>query len=190
MALQFEANQVGSFLNGTSDFIDDYRNIQTYFDQGIDPSGAAGWYPSSKNTRAYSSVPPVPSVGTGGFTSQGFTFTNYKEAKSDSQRLPYVRSFGGSFTWEETWAGVSNGKIPVGSSVLFTSDTSRIAGKTSYRWRITEGKDLLVETLDPMLMWNFTYPGVFGVELSISDTNGNTTTRKKETFIEVTDYEN
>jgi hypothetical protein len=186
--LGYGNGKIGSFLNGIEEFTINYRNIQVYKNEGVDPNnGYPGWYPGKTGPRAYSSIPPIPSSGTGGFTAQGFTFTNYKEAKADSERLPYERSIGGALTWEETWAGKTNGKIPIGTSVIFTSNTSKIAGKTKYLWRIKENGETLVETLDSQVMWNFTYPGVFGVELTISDTNGNTRSKKKETFIEVSE---
>ena len=170
--LGFGPNKVGSFLNGLNDFVINYRNIQVYLNEGISPFGYRGWYPALNLPVQYSYI-----------LSQ--YFSNSATAEADSQRLPYERSIGGAFTWEETWAGDSNGRFPIGSSILLTSDTSKIAGKSKYLWRIKENDNILVETIDPEIMWTFTYPGVFGVELTIEDSNGNTTVKEKQTFIEV-----
>jgi hypothetical protein len=170
--LGFGPNKVGSFLNGLNDFVINYRNIQVYLNEGISPFGYRGWYPAVNLPLEYSYI-----------ISQ--YFSNSATAEADSQRLPYERSIGGAFTWEETWAGSSNGRFPIGSSILLTSDTSEIAGKTKYLWRIKENDNILVETIDPAIMWTFTYPGIFGVELTIEDSNGNTTVKEKQTFIEV-----
>ena len=174
--LGFGANKVGSFLNGINEFIINYRNIQTYISEGLSPLGYRGWYPAEN-------LPPEY----GYITSS--VFSNSDSAEPDSQRLPYERSIGGSLTWEETWCGSSNGKFPLGTSIILTSDTSKIAGKTQYLWRIKEEDKILVETIDPEIMWTFTYPGVFGVELTILDTNGNTAIKERKTFIEVYEAE-
>lgn len=168
----FGENKVGSFLNGLNDFILNYRNIQVYINEGLSPFGYKGWYPATDLPSQYSfTASPV--------------FANVNNAAADSQRLPYERSIGGPLTWEETWAGNTNGKFPVGTSILLTSDTSKIAGKTKYLWRILENDNILVETIDSQIMWTFTYPGIFAIELSIEDTNGNVSITKKNTFIEI-----
>lgn len=172
--LGFGENKVGSFLNGLDDFVINYRNVQTYLSEGISPFGYKGWYPAFNLPVQYSYI-------------NSPYFTNSAQAEADSQRLPYERSIGGALTWEETWAGNTNGRFPTGSSVILTSDTSKVAGKTGYLWRIKEGDEVLVETIDPMIMWTFTYPGTFSIELTIEDSNGNATVRKKDTFIEVND---
>lgn len=172
--LGFGENKVGSFLNGLDDFVINYRNVQTYLSEGISPFGYKGWYPAFDLPSQYS------------FINSPY-FTNSLQAQAESQRLPYERSIGGALTWEETWAGETNGRFPTGSSVILTSDTSKIAGKTKYLWRIKEGEEILVETIDPMIMWTFTYPGTFSIELTIEDSNGNAAVRKKDTFIEVND---
>jgi hypothetical protein len=168
----FGENKIGSFLNGLNDFVINYRNIQVYLNEGISPFGYKGWYPAFNLPVQYSYI--VSSV-----------FSNSNQAQADSERLPYERSIGGALTWEETWAGDTNGKFPVGTPIILTSDSSKIAGKSKYLWRIKEQDEILVETIDPQIMWTFTYPGTFSVELTIEDSNGNTTARTKETFIEV-----
>ena len=170
----FGENKVGSFLNGLDDFVNNYRNIQVYLNEGISPFGYQGWYPAFDLPLPYSFIASP-------------AFSNSAQAEADSQRLPYERSIGGALTWEETWASDTNGRFPTGSSVILTSDTSKIAGKTKYLWRIKESDRILVETIDPMIMWTFTYPGTFSIELMIEDSNGNAIVRKKDTFIEVND---
>jgi hypothetical protein len=183
--LGFGPNKVGSFLNGLNDFVINYRNIQVYLEEGLSPFGYRGWYPAQELPLQYSYIGSSSFVNPVGGTGPIYTFDNRLEAPGESERLPYERSIGGALTWEETWAGDTNGRFPIGSSVILTSDTSKIAGKSKYLWRIKEGDDILVETTDSKIMWTFTYPGVFGVELTIEDTNGNTTVRQKDTFIEV-----
>jgi hypothetical protein len=168
----FGENKIGSFLNGLNDFVINYRNIQVYLNEGISPFGYKGWYPAFNLPVQYSYI-------------SSSVFSNSNQAQADSERLPYERSIGGALTWEETWAGDTNGKFPVGTPIILTSDSSKIAGKSKYLWRIKEQDEILVETVDPQIMWTFTYPGTFSVELTIEDSNGNTTARTKETFIEV-----
>jgi hypothetical protein len=168
----FGENKVGAFLKGLYQFSQNYRNIQTYITEGIDPFGNKGWYPADNLPYQYS------------YTNSPYMI-NANEAKAQAERLPYERSIGGALTWEETWVGQDNGRVPVGSSVIFTSDTSKIAGKTKYRWTIREGETILAETIDPMIMWNFNVPGKYDVELTIEDTNGNVKTTSKKSYIEI-----
>lgn len=183
--LGFGPNKVGSFLNGLDDFVIKYRNIQVYLSEGLSPFGYRGWYPAQELPLQYSYIGSSSFVNPVGGTGPIYTFDNRLDAPGESERLPYERSIGGALTWEETWAGDTNGKFPIGSSVILTSDTSKVAGKTKYLWRIKEGDDILVETTDPAIMWTFTYPGTFGIELSIEDSNGNKTVRQKDTFIDI-----
>jgi hypothetical protein len=170
--LGFGLNKVGSFLNGINEFVINYRNIQTYLSEGISPIGYKGWYPATNLPYVYSFLATS-------------AFSNNAEAEGQSERLPYERSIGGALTWEETWVDSRNGKFPVGSSVILTSDTSKIPGKSAFLWKIKENEETLVETTDSAIMWTFTYPGTFGVELTIQDSNGNTNTLSRNTFIEV-----
>ena len=94
-------------------------------------------------------------------------YKNYLEAKAQSERLPYERSIGGAYTWEETRIGKYTTKIPSGSSVMLSAEASDIAGKTNYFWRIKEGDTILAETTDRRILWTYDYPGNFDVELTL-----------------------
>jgi hypothetical protein len=112
-------------------------------------------------------------------------FSNYLEAKSQSERLPYVRGIGGSYTWDETRIGKYGTKIPSGSSVMLSAEASDIVGKTGYLWRLKDGDTILAETIDSRLLWTFDYTGAFDVELTVIDSNGNQKTGTKKSFLNV-----
>ena len=168
----FGENKVGSFQYGLQEFLTKYRYAQSYLDLGTSPFGEPGWYPASNL--------PLPYTYT-----NNPTFDNYLNARAQSERLPYERSIGGAYTWEETRIGKYTTKIPVGSSVLLSAESSDIAGKTKYFWRIKEGNTILAETTDNRISWTYDYTGNFDVELTITDTNGNKSTKTKKSFLNI-----
>ena len=165
-------NKVGSFQHGLQEFLTKYRYAQVYLNEGTSPFGEPGWYPANDLPPAYS------------YTNNP-NFSNYLEAKAQSERLPYERSIGGAYTWEETRIGKYTTKIPSGSSVMLSAEASDIAGKTNYFWRIKEGDTILAETTDSRILWTYDYPGNFDVELTITDTNGNKSTKTKKSFLNI-----
>lgn len=170
----FGDNRVGSFEYGLQDFLKKYRHAQVYLYEGTSPFGNPGWYPSDNLSYNYSYInSPV--------------FSNNLEGIAKSERLPYERAIGGVYTWEETRVGKYNGKLPAGTSVLFSSDASNIAGKTQYHWKLKDGNKILVEVIDSQFLWTFEYPGNFDVELTIFDTNGNRKTQIKKSFLTIYD---
>jgi hypothetical protein len=170
----FSDNEVGAFENGIQEFLTRYRFAQAYVNLGsINGDGVTGgWYPADKLPREYT------------YTNSNL-FNNYLDAKAQSQRLPYERAIGGSYVWEETRIGKYSGKIPVGSAVLFTADASNIAGKTTCRWKLIDNREniVLVESIGNRLLWTFDYTGSFDVELTITDSNGNTKKESKNSFV-------
>jgi hypothetical protein len=168
----FGNNKVGSFEYGLQDFLTEYRYAQTYINLGTAPWGVPGWYPADNLPYKYSySNDPI--------------FSNYLEAKSQSERLPYARAIGGSYTWEETRIGKYVTKIPSGSSVMLSAEASDMVGKTGYLWKLKDGDTTLTETIDSRMLWTFDYTGAFDVELTITDTNGNQKTQSKKSFLNV-----
>jgi hypothetical protein len=168
----FGTNRVGSFEYGLQDFLSKYRYAQTYIGLGTSPWGVNGWYPADTLPYAYSYTnDPV--------------FSNYLNAKSQSERLPYVRAISGSYTWDETRIGKYGTKIPSGSSVMLSAEASDMVGKTGYRWKLKDGNTILAETVDSRMLWTFDYTGAFDVELTITDTNGNQKTETKKSFLNV-----
>lgn len=165
-------NKVGAFQYGLQEFLTKYRYAQVYLNEGTSPFGEPGWYPANDLPPAYT------------YTNNP-NFGNYLEAKAQSERLPYERSIGGAYTWEETRIGKYTTKIPAGSAVLLSADSSDMAGKTSYFWRIKEGDTILAETTDSRIIWTYDYPGNFDVELTITDTNGNKSTKTKKSFLNI-----
>jgi hypothetical protein len=168
----FGKDKVGAFEYGINDFLANYRYAQTYISEGISPTGEKGWYPAVDLPPAYSySNDPV--------------FSNYLEAKYQAERLPYEKSIGGAYTWEETRIGKYGTKLPAGSSVMISAEASDIAGKTSFLWKLKDGDTVLAETLDSRLLWTFDYTGIFDVELTIGDSNGNRKTMTKKSFLNI-----
>lgn len=102
----------------------------------------------------------------------------------DSMRLQYEDSMNAAFTWEDTTISIRERKIPAGSSVLFTSDPSTIAGKTKFSWGLYRDGIKVVSLTDPSFLWTFLEPGLYDVELQITDTNGNVQRRYCEHFVE------
>jgi hypothetical protein len=168
----FGDNKVGSFELGIQEFLTKYRYAQMYINLGTSPWGVPGWYPANTLPYAYSYTnDPV--------------FSNYLEAKTQSERLPYARAISGSYTWDETRIGKYGVKIPAGSSVMLSAEASDIAGKTNYFWKLKEGDTMLAEIIDSRMLWTFDYAGAFDVELTITDTNGNQKTETKKSFLNV-----
>lgn len=102
-----------------------------------------------------------------------------------SMRLLYEQSFNGAFTWEDSTVSVREKKIPAGSSVLFSSDASDIAGKTGFLWNLYHEGTKLVSITDASFLWTFLEPGDYDLELEITDTNGNKQKKYSKTFVEV-----
>ena len=165
-------NKVGSFQYGLQEFLTKYRYAQVYLNEGTSPLGEPGWYPANDLPPAYT------------YTNNP-NFSNYLEAKVQSERLPYERSIGGAYTWEETRIGKYTAKIPSGSSVMLSADASDMVGKTDFFWRIKEGDTILAETTNSRILWTYDYPGNFDVELTITDTNGNKSTKTKTSFLNI-----
>jgi hypothetical protein len=168
-------NKVGAFEYGLDKFLEKYRYAQVYTKLGTSPFGEPGWYPADELPYAYS-------------YSNSTAFSNYLDAKAQSERLPYENSMNGSYTWEETQMGKYNAKLPAGSAVLLSAEASDIAGKSGFLWKIKDGDVILAETIDSRILWTFDYIGNFDVELIITDTNGNKKTKNKKSFINI--YEN
>jgi len=163
---------VGGNQGGRDRLILRYANLQTYFYEGQNPSGEAGWYPSLNLNTFYDSV----------------------DNRWQSFRLPYERSITSSWSYEETKIGNRETRVPTGSSVLFVPDNCTIAGKTRFLWTISEQlseteRINLVETIDPEIMWLFSHSGDYNISLEIIDTNGNVGYREKKHFINVYDEE-
>jgi hypothetical protein len=168
----FGENKVGSFEHGLQEFLTKYRYAQVYLGLGTSPIGEPGWYPANELPYKYSYTnDPV--------------FSNYLEAKSQSQRLPYARSIGGAYTWEETRIGKQGAKIPSGSSVMLSAEASNIVGKSGYLWKLKEGEKIIAETIDSRILWTFDYTGNFDIELTITDANGNQRTGTKKSFLNI-----
>jgi hypothetical protein len=103
----------------------------------------------------------------------------------DSMRLLYERSFNSAFTWEDSTIAVRERKIPVGASVLFSSDASDIAGKTKFLWSLYQGSTKLVSIADADFLWTFLETGLYDLELEITDTNGNKQKKYNKNFVEI-----
>ena len=168
----FGENKVGAFEHGLQEFLTKYRYAQCYIDLGTAPFGDPGWYPAN-------SLPPAYS-----YTNNPY-FSNYLDAKAQSERLSFERSIGGAYTWEETRISKYGAKVPSGSVVMLSAEASDIVGKTKYFWRIKDGDTILAETLNNRIMWTFDYTGTFDVELTITDTNGNSKTETKKSFLNI-----
>lgn len=177
---QYGNGNVGGFEGGINEFLLNERALQIYFYEGLNPAGGTkGWYPASDLPPAYSFLTndPLP---------QPPAFSNTSEAEVLSNKLPYESAIGGAWRWEETYIGTLPSKVPSGTSVLLSSDASKIAGKTSFLWRITDtDNNILVEVIDPILLWRFDRGGKFTVELEVGDSNGNKNSYKKKDFFEI-----
>lgn len=175
----YGTNLVGGFANGLSEYLLNNRFYQIYQYEGVNPLGfAGGWYPATDLPPQYSYIinDPLP---------QPPCIINELDAEVQSNRLPYESAIGGTWRWEDTYIGTQPTKIPSGSVVLLTADASSIAGKTQFYWRIFEDDRILVEIVDPSILWTFPHPGKFSVELEIKDSNGNRKVLNRKDFIEI-----
>jgi hypothetical protein len=105
--------------------------------------------------------------------------------QSDSMRLLYEQSMSSAFTWEDTTISLKEKKIPAGTSVVFTSDPSDIAGKTSFKWNLYHEGVKVTSLINPNFLWTFMETGLYDIELEITDTNGNKQTKYNPNFVEV-----
>jgi hypothetical protein len=171
---------IGGFQGGISEFLLNERSLQVYFYEGVNPSGGTiGWYPAANLNPVYgfSVNDPLP---------QPPAIDNELNAEAQSNRLPYESAIGGSWRWEETYIGILPTKMPSGTSILFSSDASNIAGKTRFLWRLKDNTDrTLVEITNSTFMWTFNREDKYSVELEITDTNGNKKFYSKKEFLDV-----
>ena len=100
-------------------------------------------------------------------------------------RLLYEQSMSSAFTWEDTTISLKEKKIPAGTSVVFTSDPSDIAGKTSFKWNLYYEGSKVTSLINPNFLWTFMETGNYDIELEITDTNGNKQTKYNPNFVEV-----
>jgi hypothetical protein len=136
--------------------------IRAYNEWGIDPAGDIGWYPTDRLPYVYDST----------------------ERREESLRIPYLRAASSAFTWEETFVSPRNVTIPVYTVGFFRADGCKIAGKTNYLWRIIDSKgNILVEVIKPYLIWVFSSEDEYDIQLTITDTNGNTKTRTRKGLV-------
>jgi hypothetical protein len=104
----------------------------------------------------------------------------------DSMRCLYDRAFNAAFTWEDSTITIRERKIPVGASILFSSDASDIAGKTGFLWSLYKNDGTkLVSITNSDFLWTFLETGLYDVELEITDTNGNKQKRFNKNFVEI-----
>ena len=170
---------IGAFEGGLKEFLMTSRYYQIYQYEGVNPlSLPGGWYPAFDLPPQYSFTmnPPLPGLP---------VWNNDLIAEAQSNRLPYESAIGGTWRWEDTYIGINPLSLPSGSTVYFSSDASKIAGKTGFYWKLSDGQKTLVELTDPDIMWSFDRPGKFTIELTITDTNGNKKTYKRKDFLTI-----
>jgi hypothetical protein len=173
---------VGAFEGGLKEFLMTSRYYQIYQYEGLNPLALpGGWYPAADLPPQYSftmnPTPPALPV-----------WDNDLIAEAQSNRLPYESAIGGTWRWEDTYIGIEPVKLPSGSTVYFSSDASRIAGKSGFYWKLSDDTKTLVELTDPAIMWTFDRPGKFTIELEITDSNGNKKNYTRKDFLTI--YEN
>jgi hypothetical protein len=119
-------------------------------------------------------------------TNQTVTNSIWSSTKQwDSMRLQYEASMNSAYTWEDTTISYSEKRIPAGSSVLFSSDASNIAGKTKFLWNLYHDGTKVCSIEDPNFLWTFLETGLYDLELQIVDTNGNVQRRYNQDYLEV-----
>lgn len=170
---------VGGFEGGLKEYLLNARVWQVYEYEGDNPAALpGGWYPATDLPPAYQYAvnDPLPTPP---------AFSNVSDAEVQSNRLPYESGVGGSWRWEETYMGTRATEIPSGTSVLFSSDASAIAGKTRFYWRLYDGENLIVELIDPTFMWTFLEQGDYTLSLEIRDSNDNSQSLERKKFVKV-----
>jgi hypothetical protein len=170
---------VGAFEGGLKEFLMTSRYYQIYQYEGLNPLALpGGWYPAFDLPPQYSYLmnPAPPAIP---------TWDNDLVAETQSNRLPYESAIGGAWRWEDTHIGIEPVKLPSGSTVYFSPDASRIAGKTNFYWKLSDENQILVELTNPAIMWTFDRPGKFTLELEITDTNGNKKNYTRKDFLTI-----
>jgi hypothetical protein len=79
-------------------------------------------------------------------------------------------------------------ELPLLTSVNFTYDPSKIAGKTNFTWLLQNDDDVLFDDIyynNPYFSYMFTLKGSYSLSLTIEDSNGNKKTIKKQEIIKI-----
>lgn len=70
--------------------------------------------------------------------------------------------------------------------IFFSFDNSKIAGKTKARWKIyKEDGTMIMDVINPVLVYKFNEVGNYSVEVEIEDSNGNKNSIKKNKIIHI-----
>jgi len=153
----------------------------TYFYQGTDINGDNGWYPRTQLTGS-SGSPGSP----GALSIKLPRMYSYIDKINEGCRIEFLNAISSSFSWDDTSISKNNINIPKMTTVFFNDEGCKIIAKSSKNWKIydKDGK-LLIETHKDFLIWKFTTSGIFDIELSIYDKNGNKGNVYKKGLIKV-----
>ena len=104
----------------------------------------------------------------------------------ESMRALYTQALDGTFNWQDTIVKRWKSKVTPGTTMFFNSYPSKIVGIVSHNWKVfNQNLELLFETANDVLIWTFCDPGVYTIELKITDISGNSYLVRRNGFVEV-----
>ena len=145
-----------------------------------------------------------------GYISGAATFENYVTSPTSggSQdifigKIPYQKFIPGnnygnvvswmgsqSWGWSDKRIYETEFEIPVGTTVFLNPLDSDIPGKQGHHWILSDINGNIIVDLKNVFyfIWTFKTPGYYTIQLSLQDTNGNTYSLNKPSYIRVVDH--
>ncbi|MCK9574573.1 MAG: hypothetical protein WC979_01565 [Candidatus Pacearchaeota archaeon] len=196
------SNWVNPYIYGLDNKYANWNPVaRAYYEFGYDHTDNKGWYPAEKVD--YSVIPSERYV----YNSNANKFLYYEPADlndtiyakfpslinsvdwryADAYRLLYDYAITSPFTWDDLIASRTIMNIKRMTTLFFIATNSKIAGKNSYKWTITNHETKLDECVvtKEHLIWTFTKEGAYDVSLEIFDINGNSAVTTKQGLINV-----
>jgi len=127
------------------------------------------------------------SSATGGFVS---LLESYKPGIGKDLGNIISRAGSGAWTWVDVHNSSSDLFVPLLSTVFLSNYDSKIFGKNTNRWKLTNAKtnEILLDVKDvPFFIYTFTASGYYSIQNIVEDCNGNVYEISKPAFIKVVD---
>ena len=111
---------------------------------------------------------------------------NFFENDIATMHTEYTGAFTEVFSIRDL--SVSNNSITINQNTLVTfhDDTTRVPAKQSWNWKLFNDKDIeLVSVSSKKMTWKFEKSGLYNIQLTVVDKNGNISETIKKSFINV-----
>jgi len=106
---------------------------------------------------------------------------------STQNRMIFNNVISSFLNFDNLVASEKQQKINKGTYVLFSTDNSKMIGKSSINWELIydDTNEIIFKTSDKSFVWFFTKEGSYSIKLHLIDKNGNISTNSKQSFIYV-----